>query len=375
MNEFQTSKEWISDVKFSPSGQVFAVGSHDNRVYLYDAQGLVAQQKKRVGVCKGASSFVRHLDFSADGTKLQMTTGDHALLFCKPLRPTPLSPFPLDNIRLCLALPCFVPSSSHLVLPDDANSGQQIFERAVKGENWYTWTCHRGWPVEGMWQLSVDFTDINSVDRSHNEELLATADDFGDVRLFRYPCMDRKVRPKPVTPLTACGSLTSSLFAFGAALLSPCFGVCCSFVNSQAKSHFADGHSSHVTCVRFTNNDAYLLSTGGADRTLMQWRIKPKNGGDEDPWAGVPSTGGAGAGAGAGGRAAASGYESKDAEEGNEALQGFNEKVQQAMEKTASRLQADGGARSRGRKVGMSRAQAARNRGRKAPQLPPQRRR
>jgi microtubule-associated protein-like 6 len=32
------------------------------------------------------------------------------------------------------------------------------------------------------------------------------------------------------------------------------------------------GHSSHVTCVRFTNDHRFLVSLGGADKCVMQWR-------------------------------------------------------------------------------------------------------
>ncbi len=33
------SKQWIQEVKFSADGATFAVGSHDNIIYLYDARG------------------------------------------------------------------------------------------------------------------------------------------------------------------------------------------------------------------------------------------------------------------------------------------------------------------------------------------------
>jgi hypothetical protein len=32
------------------------------------------------------------------------------------------------------------------------------------------------------------------------------------------------------------------------------------------------GHSSHVTRVRFTNDHRFLISTGGADKCIIQWR-------------------------------------------------------------------------------------------------------
>jgi WD40 repeat protein len=32
------------------------------------------------------------------------------------------------------------------------------------------------------------------------------------------------------------------------------------------------GHASHVTCVRFSNDDRRLFSVGGVDRCVFQWR-------------------------------------------------------------------------------------------------------
>lgn len=39
VHQGRDSKQWIQDVKFSADGSTFAVGSHDNEVYLYDARG------------------------------------------------------------------------------------------------------------------------------------------------------------------------------------------------------------------------------------------------------------------------------------------------------------------------------------------------
>lgn len=41
----------------------------------------------------------------------------------------------------------------------------------------------------------------------------------------------------------------------------------------QAPSHVYGGHSSHVTNVTFLYNDSCLVSTGGKDMSVMQWRI------------------------------------------------------------------------------------------------------
>lgn len=44
-------------------------------------------------------------------------------------------------------------------------------------------------------------------------------------------------------------------------------------LSSQAPSHVYSGHSSHVTNVDFLCDDSHLISTGGKDMSIMQWRV------------------------------------------------------------------------------------------------------
>lgn len=41
----------------------------------------------------------------------------------------------------------------------------------------------------------------------------------------------------------------------------------------QAPSRMYSGHGSHVTSVRFTHDDSYLVSLGGKDASIFQWRV------------------------------------------------------------------------------------------------------
>ncbi|MGH0160721.1 UNVERIFIED_CONTAM: hypothetical protein FKN15_039519 [Acipenser sinensis] len=101
-----------------------------------------------------------------------------------------------------------------------------------KDREWASYTCVLGFHVIGVWLEGSDGTDINALCRSHNERVVAVADDFCKVHLFQYPC------PKPKAP-----------------------------------SHRYDGHGSHVTNVRFTHNDSHLISMGGKDTSILQWRV------------------------------------------------------------------------------------------------------
>ena len=108
---------------------------------------------------------------------------------------------------------------------------------AMKDVEWQTQTCIFGWPVRGVWPEDSDGTDVNACARSHaakdgNSGLLATADDLGKVKLFLWPC---------IVP--------------------------------RAQHRAYVGHSAHVTNVAFTEQDKWLISTGGNDRAVFQWQV------------------------------------------------------------------------------------------------------
>jgi WD40 repeat protein len=150
VKEARHSRQWISDVKFSPDGEFLAVGSHDNKTYLYKAPDW-----KLVGKAAKHNSYITHVDFSADSKVLRSTSGDYELLFYD------------------------VPAGTQRTSASD-----------FKDIEWATETCVLGWAVQGIWPACADGTDINSIDRSHSGDMLLTADDFGKVKLFRLPCLN-----------------------------------------------------------------------------------------------------------------------------------------------------------------------------------------
>jgi WD40 repeat protein len=71
------SAEWVEVTTYSPDGSKLAVGSHDNRVYIYDVENNYALISK-VG---GGTSFVTSVDWSTDSSYLQLNNGAYEYLF------------------------------------------------------------------------------------------------------------------------------------------------------------------------------------------------------------------------------------------------------------------------------------------------------
>jgi WD40 repeat protein len=99
------------------------------------------------------------------------------------------------------------------------------------GTIWETQSCKLGWNVEGIFPLGCDGTHINGVDESNELNLIATGDDYGLVNIYRNPVRDN---------------------------------------THQARS--LRGHSEHVTRVKFSQSGEYMLSIGGMDQTVIQWK-------------------------------------------------------------------------------------------------------
>ncbi|CDQ57563.1 unnamed protein product [Oncorhynchus mykiss] len=188
-------KEVIHELKFSPDGSYLAVGSNDSLVDIY----AVAQRYKKVGECNRSTSFITHLDWSVDSRYLQTNDGAGDRLFYR--------------------------------MP----AGKLLNKEETKGIHWMTWTGIIGPEVNGIWPKYANVTDINSVDANYSSAVLVTGDDFGLVKLFRFPCLKKAAKFKKYI-----------------------------------------GHSAHVTNVRWSHDLQWVLSTGGADHALFQWKFLPE---------------------------------------------------------------------------------------------------
>jgi microtubule-associated protein-like 1/2 len=63
----------------------------------------------------------------------------------------------------------------------------------MRDVEWATNNCTITFSTIGIWPENADGTDVNFCDRSHDKKLLATADDFGKVKVYNYPASQPRV--------------------------------------------------------------------------------------------------------------------------------------------------------------------------------------
>lgn len=54
---------------------------------------------------------------------------------------------------------------------------------------WFSWTGVLGNEVQGVWPKYSQVNDINATDADFQHNVIVTGDDFGLVKLFRFPTM------------------------------------------------------------------------------------------------------------------------------------------------------------------------------------------
>lgn len=70
--------------------------------------------------------------------------------------------------------------------------GKHITTRdIIRSIRWATWTGVLGAEANGIWAKYADTNDINAVDAYFSGEVMVTGDDFGLVKLFRFPSLKR----------------------------------------------------------------------------------------------------------------------------------------------------------------------------------------
>jgi len=196
--EHHTLDEDIDQIKWSPDGRWLAVGSHDNYIDIFDCKKGFKFRNR----FKGHTSYITHIDFSADSRMLASNCGASEILYWDVPNKTQLR--------------------ARAEMPQDPNDPR----------TWGRMTCVLGFPVMGIWPDFSDGTDVNALHVNQEGDICVTADDFGEVKLFNFPC-----------------------------------------VTEDAAFRAYRGHSSFVNNVAFVNGDSHVISCGSADLTVMQWKF------------------------------------------------------------------------------------------------------
>lgn len=131
----------------------------------------------------------------------------------------------------------------------------------LKLVQWASWTCVLGPEVNGIWPKYSDINDINSVDANFNNQILVTADDYGLVKLLRYPCVKKGKWLQEAIRVQV--KQTDALFLLFRS-------------SSGAKFKKYLGHSAHITNARWSHDCQWVITIGGADHSVFQWKFVPE---------------------------------------------------------------------------------------------------
>ena len=164
-HEARDSNKWITDMKYSPNGEMLAVGGFDFKIYVYsvnDAYSLSCTISQH-------NAYITHLDFSEDSSWIQSNCAGFELAF-----------YEADTGM-------FIPAASRL--------------RDVR---WATQSCVLGWAMQGLWQPQRDGTEVTACDvnlfRNEDEIVIVSGDNYGRVQMYRYPSTSSTANAKKYRP-------------------------------------------------------------------------------------------------------------------------------------------------------------------------------
>mmetsp|Transcript_15837 Transcript_15837/g.19039 ORF Transcript_15837/g.19039 Transcript_15837/m.19039 type:complete len:749 (+) Transcript_15837:42-2288(+) len=237
-------------VAASPDKKHIALGRNDGKIAILDAKtmkpvttvNLNSKSKRKVRNQLG--NWIEAMDYSPCGKFLAVGTHGMTVCICEVEKEYKCAKALKSHNSVITHLD-WSADSKHIRSTDKGyellffdidhgdltKSKQNPHATALKDLEWATNHCVLSWPTQCVWDTDMDGSDVNAVDIL-NKKLVATGDDHGNVNLFRYPVLEETNKQRRVT-----------------------------------------GHSAHVTSVRFTKDGKYLISTGGGDKSIIQWRL------------------------------------------------------------------------------------------------------
>ena len=209
-----------------------AAGSHDLVVDIYDVQSGYAPLSR----CRGHQATITNLDWSlpdfARGGRrvLQSTCASYELLYWDPLTESRSSRTSATRFSAPLVR-ARVPGDGHLARRLGRHGHQRGGPRARRS------TVRR--EARDVWDEAVRGARVVILSgarlvpggaAAERAGYVVTADDFGKIKLFNYPC-----------------------------------------VFNDAPYREYKGHASHAMCARFTCDDRRVITAGGRDRAMLQF--------------------------------------------------------------------------------------------------------
>jgi len=202
--------EGVSYMRFNEDDSILAVAHMDANLYLFDVKAGDEEKKDSLGsykleMWKPAThrAAPTHIQWNKEASMIKVLTRDYEVAHWQ-----------LDRGGRKLKFYPHIPDPDEVVWAGDP--------------------LVAGWDVVGCYQPEWDGTDLNDVSLSEDGIFLAAGDDFGLVRLFKYPAVSNKpdVHRKYL------------------------------------------GHSSFVVGVEFCRDNQYLITCGGNDMAIFQWRLE-----------------------------------------------------------------------------------------------------
>jgi WD40 repeat protein len=237
----------MSDYAPSECGRAVAVNCHGNghvAIGHNDGRVTIRTGAKKLGdvihTLQDSDEWIECMSYSPDGTKLAVGSHDNNI-------------YVYDTTSYKCCGKC-TKHNSFIVSVDWSECGKYI--RSVCGAHellffngetcdqetsgasdtvetvWQTCSAKYGWLVSGIFPACTDGTHINHVDFSKDGKLIVTGDDYGLVNVWCNP---------------ACSGATPISLR---------------------------GHSEHVVRTYFARGCDFIISIGGYDKTIMQWKKK-----------------------------------------------------------------------------------------------------
>lgn len=237
----------VRSVSVSPDNKTVAAATFEHTVVIYSAEDIITKGRaaQALKTIDSGNEEIAVLKFSPNGQFLAAgshdnfiriySTATYALHGTLSGHTSYISALDWSDDSLFIQSIC---GAYELLYWNVESCKQDSNSKSFADTKWHTQSCKLGWSVRAIWGADKticynDGTDVNMVDANFNLGLLAVGDDMSTVSLFAFPTVLSTVSAK-----------------------------------QRVKCH-----CSHVTNVRFTSDNEHLISTGGADLTVIQHKI------------------------------------------------------------------------------------------------------